>query len=188
MDKTIEVMVSNHHVHLKQEDMEILFGAGYELTKVNMLGPRTYSCEEKILACGPKGSIELRVLGPCRGYTQIELLRSDTFKLGIKAPLRDSGEVEGSAPIKLVGPKGELELKEGAIVAKRHIHIGHKYADPYGLVDGEMVSVLFEGERGLTLNEVLVHVTPRDDNVMHIDMDEANAAGVGNHYIAKILK
>lgn len=187
MKKTIEIMVSNHHVHLQQQDVDVLFGKDYCLTKKDMLGPRTYSCEEKVIARGPRGEMEMRVLGPCRKYTQIELLRGDLFKLGLRAPLRDSGEVEDSGAITLVGPEGTLELSSGAIVARRHIHIGKAFADPYGLTDGQTVSVLVEGERSVTLNNVLVHVTNGEDNVMHIDMDEANAAGIGNHYIAEIL-
>nr|WP_204616257.1 phosphate propanoyltransferase [Desulforadius tongensis] len=183
----VPVGISNRHVHLCEEDVERLFGSGHQLTKLKDLSqPGQYACEETVMLVGPKGVIEkVRVLGPTRKQTQIEITITDSFKLGIKAPLRDSGDLEGSAPITLVGPKGTITLKEGAIIAARHIHMHTSDAEELGLKDGDKVSVRAKGPRGIIFGDVLVRVSDKFKLEMHVDTDEANAVGLRNGDILK---
>lgn len=186
----IPVGVSNRHVHLSREDLFKLFGEYAELTKFRDLSqPGQYACEERVTLVGPKGVIEnVRILGPTRDKTQVELLLSDCIKLGIKAPIRDSGDLIGSAGITIVGPKGAVTLTEGVIVAARHVHMHTTDAAWFGVKDGDRVSIKTTGIRGLVFNEVLIRVSDKYKLEMHIDYDEANAANVSNNDLVEIIK
>jgi putative phosphotransacetylase len=178
--KKVRVEISAHHIHLCQADLEKLFGAGYQLKNVKNLSQEgEFAAEEKITLVGPKKQMELRVVGPVRQATQVELAYTDAFSLGIDAPLRISGNVAGSAGAKLIGPAGEVDLKEGVIVAKRHLHINQKEADELGLKINDLVKVKAAGERGLIFENVVVRIKPNFHMSVHIDTDEANAAGLG---------
>ena len=151
--------------------------------------PGQFSAEQKVTLVGPKREIKnVRVLGPLRSQTQVEISRTDAFTLGIEPPVRDSGDLANSAPLKIVGPKGEVELKEGAIIAKRHIHMTPADAERLGLKDKQLVSVrVKEGERALTFDEVLVRVSEKFALDFHVDTDEANAAGLKNGQLVEII-
>lgn len=176
----IPVGISNRHAHLSQTAVDKLFGAGYQLTKLKDLSqPGQYACKETIIIAGPKGVIEkVRILGPVRKQSQVEILQSDSFKLGIKAPLRLSGDLSGSAGATLIGPNGSVELKEGVIVAKRHIHMLPEQAKRFGVTDGEEVTINFAGPRGGSLNQVVIRAVENSGLECHIDTEEANALGV----------
>lgn len=178
----IPVGVSNRHVHLAQKDLDILFGPSQTLTKFkDLTQPGQYAAEEKVDLIGPKGTIAgVRVLGPTRKQTQIELSRTDSFLLGIKPPLRDSGNLANSAAITLKGPAGTVELSEGAIFALRHIHITPDLAAQHGLADGQMIKLSASGSRALDFDQVLVRVSPKFALEFHVDVDEANAAMLNN--------
>lgn len=179
---SIPVGVSNRHVHLSRNDIKTLFGPMAQLTKSKELSqPGQFACEEKVILAGPKGVIEnVRVLGPERRQTQVELSPGDCVKLGIQAPVKDSGDLQGSAPITLIGPKGVVMLSSGAIIAKRHIHMHTSDAEKYGKKNGDKVCVQTTGARSLIFNEVLVRVNNSFKLEMHVDLDEANAAGLRN--------
>jgi Propanediol utilization protein len=178
----VPVGVSNHHVHLNQADLETCFGKGYELHPTKSLTqPGQFACEETVTLCGPKGALEkIRVLGPIRKDTQIELLASDNFKLGIKAPLKLSGDLEGSAGLTVVGPKGSVNLDKGAIVAMRHIHMTPQDAARYGVKDKQLVSIKVPGNRGGIYDNVIVRVTETSALDCHIDTEESNAMNLGS--------
>lgn len=178
----IPVGVSNRHIHLSQEDLATLFGAGAELTKYKDLKqPGQYAAAEKVEILGPKASIAgVRVLGPLRRQTQAEISRTDAFFLGLAPPQRDSGNLSGSAAAMLKGPMGSVKLKEGVILAQRHIHITTALAAEHGLWDGQIVSVSCPGPRSLTFHEVLVRVSDHYSLEFHVDVDEANAAMLSN--------
>lgn len=178
MEKTVLVETSARHVHLTQEALEILFGEGYELTKKKDLSqPGQYACNERVQVIGEKSSFPgVSILGPVRPECQVEISASDARSIGVKAPVRESGDIAGSGACKLVGPKGELELKEGVIVAKRHIHMTPEDAEKYGLKDKQVVSVKIDSaERSLVFGDTVVRVSPKYALAMHIDTDEANA-------------
>ncbi|KLO21034.1 propanediol utilization phosphotransacylase [Marinitoga sp. 1197] len=175
----IIVGVSNRHVHLSKEDLEVLFGEGYELHPIKDLKqPGQYAAEEVVTLVGPKGKIErVRVLGPVRKETQIEISQTDAFKLGVKPPVRDSGDLDGTPGIKIIGPKGEVETKKGLILAKRHIHMLPEDAEKYNVKDKDLVYVAIEkGDRKLIFGDVLIRVSPKYALEFHVDTDEANAA------------
>lgn len=178
----IPVGVSNRHIHVSVKDLETLFGVNNGLTKFKDLGqPDQFAAEEKIEMIGPRGAIGgVRVLGPTRNQTQIEISRTDSFKLGLDPPVRDSGDLEGSAPITLKGPEGSVELSEGVIIAQRHIHITPELAEKYSLKDKQMISVSCTGPRALTFANVLVRVSAKFSLEFHVDVDEANAALLNN--------
>ena len=183
MSFKVPVGLSNKHVHLSEEHIDILFGEGHELTPIKDLSqPGQYACEEKVDLVGPKRTIKgVRILGPARKETQVEISLSDGFTLGIKdLPIRDSGKLEGTPGVKLVGPKGEVELERGVIAAARHIHMHTSDAEKYGLKDKDMVSVKVGGPRGLTFDNVLVRVSDQYALDMHLDVEEGNAAGLSN--------
>lgn len=184
----VPVGVSNRHIHLSQQDLETLFGAGYELTVRNDLSQTgQFAAEETVAIEGPKSSMaKVRILGPTRKETQIEISRTDSFALGLTPPVRDSGFLEGSPGLTLVGPNGKVDLDKGVIIAQRHIHMTEADAKSFGVKDKEMVSVRVGGERGVTFDHVLVRV--RNDFVleMHIDTDEANAAMLGNGQLVEV--
>ena len=176
----IEVEASARHIHLTAEALETLFGPGYALHKKRDLSqPGEYLSEEKVRIEGPRGAIDkVSILGPLRKVTQIEVSLTDARVLGIKPPVRLSGDIAGSAGLTVVGPAGTLVLAEGAVVAKRHIHLIPETAERYGIVDGQIVSVVVGGERGLTFDQTAVRVHPNFADRMHIDFDEVNAAGL----------
>jgi propanediol utilization protein len=178
--KMINVGISNRHIHLSEPDKTVLFGQGYQLTKLKDLRqPGQFACKETVTIKGPKGEIEkVRVLGPERKQTQVEISQSDSIKLGISAPLRESGNLADSSPIAVIGPKGALELSEGAIIALRHIHMSTEEAKRYGVRDGQIVSVKVNTPKGGVLDHVLVRSGDSHRLEMHIDTDEANAMGV----------
>lgn len=187
----IVVGVSNRHVHLSQEDLERLFGKGYKLTPTKDLGqPGQFACEERVDLIGPKGIIEnVRILGPVRKNSQVEISRTDSFKLGVEAPVRDSGDVEGTPGIKIKGPKGEIELEKGVMIAKRHIHMLPTQAEHYGVKDKDLVSVYSDKEgRRLIFQDVLIRVSERFALEFHVDTDEANAALLNNGDYVKIVE
>ena len=174
----VPVGVSARHIHLTQEHVEILFGEGYNLTKKKELMGGQYACNETVTVVGLKlRAIEnVRVLGPVRSASQLEISSTDAMKLGIKAPIRESGNVAGSAPIAVVGPKGAVYLKEGCIVAMRHIHMSPADAMAAGVHDGDIASVKADNERGTVFEHVKIRVHDSFTLEMHIDTDEANAS------------
>ena len=183
----VPVGVSGRHVHLAEEHVEILFGPGYRLTRKKELMGGQYAAEEVVTIISQKlrGIENVRVLGPPRKQTQVEISATDAIRLGISAPLRESGNISGSAPISIAGPKGTLHLNEGCILAARHIHM-----PPGGLgyQDGDTVSVKVGGERGLVFNNVKIRVDPSFTVEMHIDTDEANAFGITGKSFARIWR
>ena len=185
----VVIGVSNRHVHLKEEDYKALFG-DEELTinkKINQ--PGQFASNQFVsLKNGDRVIEHVRILGPFRKYTQIEISKSDARTLKIEPPVRKSGDVKGSSPITLIGPKGELNLSEGCIIADRHIHMLPEQAKLYGLVVVEKVSVLLNGEKGGIINNVYLRVAPNSYYEMHIDTDDANAHLVENGDIGIILK
>lgn len=187
---TVSVGVSGRHVHLSQEDLEALFGAGYELTPIKELSqPGQFAAKETVTLVGPKGVIErVRVLGPVRPSTQVEVLRGDTFKLGVPACVRMSGKLEGTPGITLAGPHGTVALPQGVIVAARHIHMTCDEAAKRGLHDGQVVSIAFGGERGGRLDNVVVRANNTSALDCHIDTEEANAFGIKNGSVVEIIK
>lgn len=191
-DGDIPVGVSNRHIHLTQEHLDILFGPGYELTKLKDLSqPGQYACKEQLTLIGPSlRAIEgVRVLGPLRKKSQVEISKTDSFTLKVKAPVRESGDVAGSAPITIVGPKGIVELKEGCILANRHIHMSPSDAERFSVKDGDYVAVdtIGEGKR-TTLWDVQIRVSEKFILEMHLDTDDANACGIGNGSRVKLIK
>lgn len=190
-DSTVPVGVSNRHIHLSKEDVETLFGAGYELTPLKDLSqPGQFACKETLTLIGPAmRPIEgVRVLGPVRKASQVEISRTDSFVLKVKPPVRESGDIAGSAPITIVGPKGVVTLKEGCIIANRHIHMSEEEGAQFGLKDGDYVTVEANGERRTTFYDVQVRVNKAFRLEMHIDTDDANAAGIGNGAKVKVIK
>ncbi len=177
----VKVEISARHLHLSQTDLEKLFGAGYVLKKLKDLSQEgEFAAEETVTLVGPKRKLEnLRVVGPVRPATQIEIAYTDAFFLGIDAPLRLSGNIAGSAGAKIIGPVGEIDLAEGVIVAKRHLHINQKEADELGIKNDNLAKVKVDGERGLIFDNVVVRIKPTFHTSVHIDTDEANACGCG---------
>ena len=186
----VPVGVSNRHIHLSQADVETLFGPGHQLTKKKELMGGQYACEECCTIVGLKlRAIEnVRVLGPARKASQVEISQTDARKLGIKVPVRESGDIAGSAPIALAGPKGALYLNEGCIIAARHIHMSPADAKRAGVKDGDYVSVSIDNERGTTFDHVKIRVDESFTLEMHIDTDEANASEIGCGNKVKIVK
>lgn len=176
MTNDVRIEVSARHLHLSQADQDALFGPGYGMKILKDLSQTgQWAAEEKVTIRGPKGELECRVLGPCRKRTQVELAASDARRIGIDAPLRLSGDLDGSAGCTLVGPKGELEIREGVIRAKRHLHISDTEAEDVGVKDGDIISVRVPGDAPATLHDIAVRVKPDFRGNIHIDTDEANA-------------
>ena len=190
MAKNFLVETSARHVHLTKEDVETLFGAGYQLTnKKDLSQPGQFACEEKVTIVGPKGSIKASILGPTRPASQVELSLTDARTAGLVCvPVRESGDVAGSVACKIVGPCGEVELSEGVIVAKRHIHMTPADAAELGVSDKEIVEVRLNTARPLTFGDVVVRVSEKFALAMHIDTDEANAAGAAGCVMGEIVK
>lgn len=176
----VPIEVSARHVHLSKPDLEKLFGPGFELSKRKDLSQTgQYAAEETVMLAGPLAVIEkVRVLGPCRKQTQVEISKTDAKLLGLNPPVRDSGDLQDSAGIKIIGPKSEVTLEEGVILALRHIHIDPKSANELGVKDGDHVKVDVNGKRDLLFENVLIRVDESFRLAMHIDTDEANAAGI----------
>ncbi|MGN0264246.1 MAG: phosphate propanoyltransferase [Oliverpabstia sp.] len=186
----VPIGVSARHIHLTQEDLEILYGPGYQLTKKKELMGGQFASNELVTIVGLKlRAIEnVRILGPCRKKSQVEISATDALKLGVKAPVRESGDIAGSAPIALVGPKGALYLKEGCIVAARHIHMSPADAKAAGVHDGDYVSVKADNERGTIFNNVKIRVDESFTLEMHIDTDEANASQIATGNTVRIVR
>ena len=191
MSQKILVETSARHVHVTQEVLEALFGAGHQLvSKKDLSQPGQFASTDKVKVVGPKGELAMSILGPCRDHNQVEVSFSDARALGVSAPVRESGDIANSAPCKLVGPAGEVELKEGVIVAKRHIHMTPKDAEELGVTNGEIVSVKCESkfDRHLIFGDVVVRVSPKYALAMHIDTDECNAGGLAGEVYGEIVK
>ncbi len=186
----VPIGVSARHIHLTQEHVEILFGKGYQLTKKKELMGGQYASNEQVTIVGLKlRAIEnVRILGPVRKRSQVEISATDAIRLGVKAPIRESGNVKGSAPIAVVGPKGVIYLEEGCIIAKRHIHMAPKDAIAAGVADGQTVSVKADNERGTVFNHVQIRVDESFTLEMHIDTDEANAAKIATGQTVTIIR
>lgn len=189
-DHSIPIAVSARHCHLSQSDLEALFGEGYELKKkADLSQPGQYAANETITIVGPRGSLEkVRILGPARNMTQVEVSLTDSIKLGSKPPLRESGDIARSAPITLVGPKSSLYKKEGLIIAQTHIHMSPYDAARFSVKNGEYVKVEVGGIRPVTLGKVLIRVSPRYKLEMHVDTDEANAGFITGKTKGKLIK
>lgn len=190
MEKFVPVSLSNRHLHISKEHLEILFGAGHELTKMKDLSqPGQYACEEKLDIVGPKSTIKgIRILGPVRPETQIEISVFDARTLGLEAAVRASGNIKGTPGCTLVGPKGQVELKEGVIVASRHIHMHTDDAEKFGLKDRDIVKVRVGAERAVVFENVVVRVHPEYALDMHIDIEEGNAAGIQNGEKGEVIR
>lgn len=176
----ILVETSARHVHVTEAALEALFGKGYQLTvKKELSQPGQYASNERVTVVGPKKELaNVSILGPCRGASQVELSMTDARSIGIAAPVRESGDIAGSAGCKLVGPAGEVELSEGVIVAKRHVHMTPQDAAAAGVADKEIVKVAVESDgRRLVFDDVVIRVSEKFSTAMHIDTDESNAAG-----------
>lgn len=190
MVKEVLVEISARHVHVSEKDLETLFGKGYKLTpKKDLSQPGQFACEERVKVVGPKKELSgVSILGPCRKATQVELSLTDARSIGVAAPIRESGDVAGSGACKLVGPAGEVELTEGVIAAKRHIHMTTADAQKYGITDSQIVSVKIPTEgRALIFGDVVARVSDSYALAMHLDTDEANAAGIPGSCIGEIL-
>lgn len=191
MAKEFIVETSARHAHVTQETLEVLFGAGYQLTvKKNLSQPGQFASGEKITVVGTKGETKMSILGPCRSANQVEISATDARSLGIAAPVRESGDIAGSGSCKLVGPAGEVELKEGVIVAKRHIHMTPADAAEFGVENGQIVEVLIKNDNGrnLIFGDTVVRVSDKYALAMHIDTDEANAASCASPQMGVIVK
>ena len=185
------IETSARHVHLTEEHIAILFGEGHTLTKKKDLSqPGQFACEERVTVVGPKKSIEkVSILGPARPATQVEVSLTDARTLGVTAPVRESGDIAGSGACKLAGPCGEVEVKEGVIAAKRHIHMTPADAAEYGVKDKDVVSVKVETDgRALTFGDVVVRVSEKFSLAMHIDTDESNAACAVNGTMGELIR
>lgn len=186
------VETSARHAHVTKETLEILFGEGYELTvKKELSQPGQFASNERITVVGPKKELNgVSILGPCRGADQVELSATDARSLGIDAPIRESGDTKGSGACKLIGPKGEVELKEGVIVAKRHIHMTPEDAETFGVKNGDIVNVKLDSGNGrMTIfGDTVIRVSPKYALAMHIDTDESNAAACGRDMRGTIVK
>ncbi|MBQ1186684.1 MAG: phosphate propanoyltransferase [Clostridia bacterium] len=190
MKKEVLVEISARHVHVSEEHLEILFGKGYKLTpKKDLSQPGQFACEERVTVVGPKKELAgVSILGPCRKATQIEISLTDARAIGVKAPIRESGDIAGSGACKLIGPAGEVDLTEGVIAAKRHIHMTTADAEKYGITDSQIVSVKIPTEgRALVFGDVVARVSDSYALAMHLDTDEANAAAIPGSCIGEIL-
>lgn len=183
--------VSARHLHLSEADLKVLFGENAQLTPIKDLGqPGQYASEEKVKVMGPKGSFEsVRVLGPVRKDTQVEVSLTDAYKLGVVPPVRDSGDIEGTPGVKLIGPVGEVDLEKGLILAKRHIHMTPEDAERFDVKDKDIVSVLCDTEGRMTIfQDVLIRVSPKYALEFHVDTDEANASFLKTGHEIQIIK
>jgi putative phosphotransacetylase len=190
MGYSVETGISNKHLHLREADIATLFGAGHKLTPVKELKqPGQYAADEKVDIVGPKNTLHgVRVLGPARKETQVELAVTDARGIGLTPPVRESGKLEGTPGVKLVGPAGEVDLDHGVIIALRHIHLSPDQAKEAGVQDKDIVDVKTSGHRPLIFEEVLIRSGDAHLREFHIDTDEGNAAGIGNGDFVEIVK
>jgi len=188
-DGKIPIGVSARHVHLAQAEVEKLFGENYQLTpKFELSQPGQFAAEETVVIAGPKGSIErVRILGPARSLSQVEICWTDAMKIGAKPPLRVSGDIKGSSPVTLIGPKGSVVLNEGLIIAQAHIHMSPADSARFQVADGQSVQIKVEGIRPIILSNVMIRVSERYRLEMHIDTDEANAGLIQQGTFAEII-
>ena len=185
----VPVMSSNRHCHLSQADVEKLFGPGYQLTKMrDLVQPGQYACNERVTIETPKGKMTLRVVGPARKETQVELSITDSVKLGLKPPIRMSGELEGSPGCTLANGDKRITLSKGVIVAARHLHMSPDDAQAFGLKDGDVVSLKVEGPRPALLENVLVRSGEAHLMEAHIDTDEANACALTDGQLCRVIR
>lgn len=186
----VNVGLSNRHIHVSEQDLESLFGKGYKLTEMKPLSqPGQYASEELVDIVGPKGILKkVRILGPTRKETQLEVSVADARSIGVNAPIRDSGDLEGSPGCKIIGPHGEIEIPKGVIIAARHIHMTPEDAGNFGVKDKDFVNVEVGGERGLIFKNVLIRVSPSYSLEMHIDIEEGNAARLKNGDSVEVIK
>ena len=186
----IEVEASGRHVHLAEKDIEKLFGANYKLTKIKDLSqPGQFACKERVTIKGPKGSIKnVVVLGPARAETQVEVSLTDSLALGVKPPIKMSGELLDTPGITIESDKGEVNLDRGLIAAKRHIHVSKEDSKKFEVKDNDLVKVKVFGERPLIFDDVVIRVSEDYTTFMHIDYDEANACGFKSGTFARIIK
>ena len=190
MAKEVLVEISARHVHVSEEHLAILFGEGYKLTpKKDLSQPGQYACEERVTVVGPKKELAgVSILGPCLKTTQVELSLTDARSIGVKAPIRESGDTKDSGACRLIGPAGEVELTEGVIAAKRHIHMTTADAEKYGITDSQIVSVKIPtADRALIFGDVVARVSDSYALAMHLDTDEANAAAIPGSCMGEIL-
>lgn len=190
MSKKFIVETSARHVHVTQEDLETLFGKGAKLThKKDLSQPGQFACEERVTVVGPKKELaNVSILGPVRPETQVELSATDARSIGIAAPVRESGDLDGSGACKIVGPCGEVEISQGVIIAKRHIHMTPADAEEFGVKDKQIVSVKIESaERTAVLYDTVVRVSEKYALAMHIDTDESNAVGASRDQMGEIV-
>ena len=187
--KIVEIEGSGKHCHVSRETLDALFGDGFELEVKKMLSqPGQFATPHKITVVGPRRSAEVTILGPCRKADQIELSLTDATSLGFTAPIRESGVLAGSPGCKLIGPKGEVEIDEGVIIAMRHVHVTPEDAEKFGLTDKQIVTVKVGGNRSLIFDDVVVRVSPEYATFMHVDYDEYNAAALsGSNNMGEIL-
>ena len=186
----IPVGISNRHVHLSQKDMDVLFGKDYSLTKLKDLSqPGQYACKETVTICGPKGAIEkIRILGPTRSKTQVEVLMGDCIKLGAVQHVRLSGDLSNTSGITIVGPKGSVQIEEGLVVAQRHIHMTPEDAKNLGVCDGDIVSIKCDDLRGGVYSNVAIRANDTSKLECHLDIVEANAMGINSRSKIVIVK
>ncbi|MDR2458024.1 MAG: phosphate propanoyltransferase [Clostridiales Family XIII bacterium] len=183
MSYRVKVGVSNKHLHLSEEDFKTLFGNDRKLTSIKeLVQPGQFACDERVELIGGKGSFKnIRIIGPLRPQTQVELSLTDTRTIGIKPEIRESGDLKGTPGIKIIGPVGEIDLKEGVIVAKRHVHLNPEQSEESGFNNGEIVKVkIANGDRKLIFDDVVVRTGEKHEGEFHLDTDEANASGVSS--------
>ena len=189
MSKMVPVGVSARHIHLSQEHIEQLFGAGYQLKEMKPLSqPGQFAAEETVAVHGPKGKFDkVRILGPARSLTQLEISKTDSYTLGLNPPVRPSGQIDGTPGMRIVGPAGEVNVDNGVIIAARHIHFHPSDAAQWGIADQQLLKVRVGGERGVVFENVLARIHETFALDMHIDTDEANASGAKTGDMAEIL-
>lgn len=190
MAHSIPVGISNRHIHLSKEHLDLLFGQGYELTIMKTLSqPGQYAAKETVKIKGPKGEIpRVRILGPVRGETQVEVSRTDSYSIGVKPPIRDSGDIAGTPGIRIIGPQGEVDLERGVIIASRHVHFHPSDAERFSVEDGQKIKLITTGERAVVFENVLVRVHISYALDCHLDTDEGNAAGLSTGDNVEILQ
>lgn len=192
MAKSFMVETSARHVHVTQETLETLFGKGYQLTvKKELSQPGQFASNERVTVVGPKRELaNVSILGPCRKMNQVELSATDARSIGVDAPVRESGDIAGSGACKIVGPAGEVELSEGVIVAKRHVHMTEKDAADFGVKNGDIVNVLVDTGAGrkTVFGDTVIRVSDKFALAMHIDTDESNAAACGREVTGSLIQ
>lgn len=189
MDKFL-VEVSARHIHLTQEDLDKLFGEGYQLTvKKELSQPGQFACAEKVTVKGPRGEMKMSILGPVRKHTQVEVSLTDARTLGVVAQIRESGDTDGTSGVTLIGPNGSIDIPDGVIAAKRHIHMTPADAQKYGVNNGDIVNVKIDTDgRSLVFGDTVVRVSDSYALAMHIDTDEANAAAIAGTAQGELVK